>query len=134
MTLCLARDVRSVNMSAAVEGDVCRPAGEAQLLVQGDGRAVLLVDVEHGLVEATPPEVPEAGQRQRPAQPEPLRRRVHAEHVDLADRIVIVARVAVHLRPVETEQLATAPGEEAVPMFLLAFRPEGTGPAEPRRC
>src|SRR5256714_8893015 len=119
MTLCLARDVRSVNMSAALEGDVCRPAGEAQLLVQGDGRAVLLVDVEHGLVEATPPELPEAGQRQRPAQPEPLRRRVHADHAYLADRVVIMARVAVHLRPVGTEHLPPPLAQEAVPISLL---------------
>src|SRR5438552_15138092 len=93
-------------MSAPLERDVGRPARESQLLVQRDGRAVLLVDVEHRLVEAATPEVPQAGQGQRLAQPEALRGRVHAEYVDLADRIVIVARVAVHFRPVESDQLA----------------------------
>src|SRR2546430_16482985 len=115
MTLWRARDVRYVNAgpgerivvarSATLERHVGGPAGETQLPVQGDGRPVLLVDVEHRLVKPATAEVPQAGEGQRPAQADAVRGRVDAEHVDLADRLVIMAGVAVHFRPVEPDEV-----------------------------
>src|SRR5256885_16720820 len=111
-------------MSAALERDVGGPAGEAQLLVQRDGALVLLVDVEHRLVEPAATQVPQAGEGQRPAQAEALRGGIDAEDVDLADRLVGVARGALHPPPVEPDPLpGTLRPPEALPGRTAARPP-----------
>ena len=79
-----------VAVSGHAVGDVDVPLGEAEVLVQGDRPGVALVDVEHDLGEPARPLVPQPDQGERGAEPTALERRVDAEDVDLADRLVTV--------------------------------------------
>src|SRR4051794_31244980 len=115
----------------AQEHDVGVPVAETQGPVHGSRRGVVALHVEHRLVEPQGAQVPQAGDRQGPAEPAALLARVHADDVHLADRFVpvavpltvaarsvivaarpvIVAPVAaVHLGPVEPDQPRHAAG------------------------
>ena len=61
------------------------------------------------------PQMPQAGQSEHLAQPQPLRSRRDPEDVDLADRVVLAA--GVDLGPVEAEQLTVSLGQEETPRF-----------------
>src|SRR5579859_5194423 len=89
--------------SPALKGHVRRPTGEPDTGVQGERGDVRLVDVQHRLVESTVAQVPQPGEGQRPAEPVAVRGRVHTEYVHLADRVVVMTGVAVHLGPVEPD-------------------------------
>src|SRR4051794_21040366 len=79
---------------------------EPEPLVKPHRARVALVDVQDDLALPGAGQVREPGREQRRAEAHALRGRRDAEHVHLADA------VAVHLRPVETEERAAPLGEQ----------------------
>src|SRR5262245_1309890 len=89
---CACREARLLQPQ---EAHVGRPAQEPKTLIERDGPGVGLVDVEHHLIEPAAAQVAQPCLGERGTQPEPAGVRIDPEHVDLADRVVVVLRLVI---------------------------------------